>query len=107
LIRCKTVTKTVIRKHGRRRDKASVKTTTCRAKRVTANIKLRGTARALATLRRGRLAYATGTSVSTGRGRMRVLVTELRPLRRGRYTLVLRRRHRHRWIVRRMTIMLA
>jgi hypothetical protein len=50
-----------------------------------------------ATISRGRTVYATGASVSLGRGRFELLLDALRPLKPGRYTLTLRSRHaRHR-----------
>jgi hypothetical protein len=105
LIACKTHTKHV--KLGHNRHRRRTRAIRCTAKRVTGKAKLRGTARAHAMLRRGRVVYATGTSVSTGPGRLQMLVTGRRPLHPGRYTLTLRRRQHHHLVVRRMTITLA
>jgi hypothetical protein len=79
----------------------------CRATRVFGKVKLRGASRSMATISRGRVRYAIGTSVTPRRGRLRILVTELRPLTRGAYALTLRRRHGHRLVVRRMSIALG
>ena len=59
-----------------------------------------------AAISRGDVVYATGVSVRMGRGRTQLLLTDLRPLRAGRYTLTLRDRHGKRWISRRTEILL-
>ena len=51
-----------------------------------------------ATIVRGRTVYATGAILSMGAGRWQLMLRDLRPLRRGRYTLRLRYRAGGRWI---------
>jgi hypothetical protein len=107
LITCRAVTRTVVKRAGRRWQKARVRKIKCRATRVFGKVKLRGASRAHATLHRGRLVYATGASVSAGPGRLRLLVTVLRPLRPGRYGLTLRHRQHRGETIRRVTITLG
>jgi hypothetical protein len=57
-----------------------------------------------ATVSRGRIVYATGTSVQLGEGRRQLLLHDLRPLHRGRYTLALRARRGRGWVTTRLTI---
>jgi hypothetical protein len=57
-----------------------------------------------ATISRGRIVYATGSSVLSGRGRSRLLLSERRRLGSGRYTLTLRGRNAGRWITRRVQV---
>jgi len=53
---------------------------------------------------RAHVVVATGVEVTLGHGRMQLMLTPRRPMRRGRYTLTLRS-HRHGWsITRRETI---
>ena len=53
---------------------------------------------------RANVVVATGVEVTLGHGRMQLMLTSRRPMRRGRYTLTLRS-HRHgRSITRRETI---
>lgn len=59
------------------------------------------------TMSRGRTTYATGTSVTSGHGRRRILLTELRRLTPGRYTLTVRHDRRGRPIVRRIVTTIA
>jgi hypothetical protein len=48
--------------------------------------------------------YGTGVSVSIANGRSELVLTDLRPLQRGRYTLTLQSRHGRRRIIRRTQI---
>jgi hypothetical protein len=57
-----------------------------------------------ATISRGRVVYATGVSVRLGRGAQQLLLSDLRPLRRGRYRLTTRTRRARHWINHRVTI---
>jgi hypothetical protein len=92
LVTCKTVTKTVFRKvHGKRR-KVSVKQQKCSHKLVADSAATLKGPRGHATISRGRVTYAIGTGVSLGGGRSRFVLTDLRPLRPGSYTLTLRKR---------------
>jgi hypothetical protein len=50
-------------------------------------------ARDRATISRGRLVYASGTSVALGAGRRLLLLDKLRPLHHGRYRLALHSHH--------------
>jgi hypothetical protein len=59
-----------------------------------------------AAISRAHVVYATGVGVRIGRGRTRLLLTDLRPLRAGRYTLTLRDRHGKRWISQRREILI-
>jgi hypothetical protein len=48
--------------------------------------------------------FATGPSVSIGARRLQLVLTDVRPLRRGRYALSVRTRRGGRWITRRWQI---
>lgn len=84
LITCRTV---VSRVNGHRR-----KVQKCTGRLVSGTIKFKTAARR-ATVSRGRIVYATGVSIPLGRGMMQLLLADLRPIRRGRYTLTERAGH--------------
>jgi hypothetical protein len=65
-----------------------------------------GTGADRASVSRGGLLYATGVNLATRRGRSRMLLAELRPLRAGRYTLTLRARRGRAWRLTRQTIVI-
>jgi hypothetical protein len=80
---------------------------TCTGKRVRGAVKFTATGAATrARLVRGRLIFATGASVATARGGSELVLTERRPLTRGTYTLILRRRHGGHPITQRLPIIL-
>ena len=84
MITCRTV---VSRVNGHRR-----KVQKCTGRLVSGTIKFKTAARR-ATVSRGRIVYATGVSIPLGRGMMQLLLADLRPIRRGRYTLTERAGH--------------
>ena len=97
LVTCKTVTKK-IKGHTRRVQKCTSRLVSGPAKFTTSGAVDR------ATISRGRIAYATGTSVQLGGGRSELLLHDLRALHRGRYTLTVRSPHGDRRTLRRETI---
>jgi Cep192 domain 4 len=105
LVTCKTITVKVVKKiHGKRRT-VSVKRQSCSAKLVSGPVKFTTSGAVVhATISRGRIVYATGTSSSVGAGRSQLVLTERRPLRPGRYALSLRTRRAGRWITRQVQI---
>jgi hypothetical protein len=107
LVSCKTVSKTVIKKIKGKRRRVHVKVRKCTARLVSGTVKFTTTSAADATISRGHIVYARGTIVALGAGRSHLLLAQLRPLRRGRYTLTARGHHGHRVITRRMTIAIA
>jgi hypothetical protein len=96
LITCKTVIRTVKRKRRKQQK--------CTGRLVSGTIKFTTAASDHATLSRGRVIYARGTSVALGHERSQLLLADLRPLHHGRYTLTLRSRHGQHWSTRRATI---
>jgi Glycine rich protein len=101
LITCRTVTKTVTRNH----HKVHVKQQECTGKLISGMVTLTSTGTSVhASISRGRMIYATGASVLAGQDAQELLLTDRRPLHRGRYTLTLRHRHGRHWINRRMQI---
>lgn len=108
LITCHTVTKTVIKKVGGKRRKVRQTQRKCTGRLVSGTISFTiGGATDRATISRGRTVYARGASVSMGRGRSQLLLSDLRRLRRGRYMLTLTARHGHRLTVARRTITIS
>jgi hypothetical protein len=101
LVICHTVTRTV-KAHGKKRKSKQQK---CTARLVsgTVNFTIRA-ASVHATISRGRVVYAIGASVNVGRGHTRLMLTDLRRLNRGRYTLTLRSRHHRIATTRRLQI---
>ncbi len=105
LVTCKTVTKTVEKTVSGKKHKVREKVQNCTGRRVGGTVKVTvsvGSGRA--TISRGRVVYATGTSLTIGGGRWLLLLTEQQGLERGRYTLTLRSRHNGRSSTRRATI---
>jgi Glycine rich protein len=97
LVTCKTVIKKV---KGHRR-----KVQQCTGRLVSGTVKFRTSGLSdTATLTRGRIVYAAGTSITITNGERQLLLQRLRPLRGGRYTLTLRRHAHPRWSTRRLTI---
>jgi virginiamycin B lyase len=105
LITCKTATTTVTKKINGKRRKVKVKRQKCTGKLVSGKVKfkIRGAA-ARATISRKRTVYATGVRVSRTKRSSQLVVTDLLPLRRGRYTLTLQSRHGRRSMIRRTQI---
>jgi virginiamycin B lyase len=101
VVRCKTVTQTRLGHSGHPRPRLRVKVAKCSGN-VSAAVGSFSSAQA--TIVRGGLVYARGRDAHARRSHLGAVLRELRPLRRGRYTLVLRRRSRHRWIVRRVPL---
>jgi virginiamycin B lyase len=66
----------------------------CTGRLVSGTIKF-ATAVDSATISRGRLIYATGTRITLGGGRWQLLLSDLLPLPRGRYTLTVHSRDHH------------
>jgi hypothetical protein len=65
----------------------------CTAREISGTVRLTGAPRVdRATLSRGRTTYATGVSVDMTRGRSQLVLANLRPLKRGSYTLTVRHR---------------
>ena len=94
LITCKTVTRTVIKKLNGKRRKVRVKRQKCTGTLVSGKVKFTiGAAATHATISRKRTVYATGVRLSNAKRSLQLVVTELRPLRPGRYTLTLQSGH--------------
>jgi hypothetical protein len=101
LVTCKTVTKKV---KGKKR-KLKKKVQRCTGKRVSGTFRFTVTAaRARATISRGGVVYATGTSLPIGDGRSLLVLTEQRALKHGRYTLMVRVHQSRGWSTRRTPI---
>lgn len=96
LIKCRTVVKN---NKGHRR-----KVRECTGRLVSGTVKFTVPGATRAAITRGRLLYANGESIAIGHGRLQLLMTKLRPLTRGRYTLTLRTHNGRRWINRRIAI---
>lgn len=96
LITCKSVTKKV-NGHPRKVQK-------CTGRLVSGPVRFIVGASDRATVTRGRITYATGTSVQVGAGRRQLVLHDLRPLHRGSYMLTLRAHHRQGWVTTRLTI---
>lgn len=105
LVACKSVTVTVAKTVSGRKHKVKERVQRCTGRRLsgTATFTVSATSDH-ATVSRGRVLYATGTSLPIGGGRSLLVVTEQRSLEPGRYTLSLRTRHNGRWATRRATI---
>lgn len=88
LLSCASVSKTVTKKVKGKARKVQVRQQRCSGKLVVGIVDLAtGGGVNRATLARGRVRYATGTDVQLSGGRSQLALTNLRPLRRGRYTL--------------------
>jgi virginiamycin B lyase len=93
LVSCKTVTKTVFRKVRGKTRKLRVKQQKCSRRLVTGAVGATTGAVDRATISRGGVRYATGTGVQLAGGRSQLVLTEIRPVRNGRYTLTLQGPH--------------
>ena len=94
LVLCKTVTTT--RKKGRVRK--------CSTRLVSGVIKFQLGSDDLATVTHRHIVFATGAAVPIGHGRLQLMLTPRRRLRRGRYTLTLHNGHGDRRSLKRTTI---
>lgn len=100
LVTCKPVKKIV---KGRRRTVQK-----CTAKLVSGTVKFTTASRLVhATISRAKAVYATGTSVAAASGGSQLVLADRRPLRRGSYTLTLRRDRHGRVITHRSSISIA
>jgi HYDIN/CFA65/VesB-like, Ig-like domain len=105
LVTCNTATKTVTENVKGKKRKVKQKLQRCAGKLVSSTVKFTVTgASDQATISRGRVVYATGTSLPLGSGRSLLLLTEQRTLEHGGYTLTLRAHHGRRWSTSRATI---
>ena len=105
LITCKTVNQTEIKQLNGKRRKVRVKRQKCTSTLVSGKVKFTiGHAATRATISRKRTVYATGVRLSNAKRSSQLVVTELRPLRPGRYTLTLQSRHGRRSMIRRTQI---
>jgi hypothetical protein len=104
LVTCTTHTKAV-KKHGKT-HRVTVHDCTTRLITGTATFKATGGG-IKASISRGETVYATGVSVPAGRGRSELLLTDVRALARGRYTLTLTVRHGRRSTIRHVQIRIA
>jgi hypothetical protein len=104
LLTCEPIVETVVPRKGRG---AAVGRETCTGKLVRGTVKFTATGSSTrATIVRGRRVFATGVTVPKARGDSLLVLTDGRALKRGTYTLILRRRQGHRWITRRVPIFL-
>jgi hypothetical protein len=79
----------------------------CSADRVDGELELpTARDRPRATIARGGVVYATGTSIPTARGGSELLLTIRRALKPGAYTLILRHWRGGRWVTRRLPILI-
>jgi hypothetical protein len=92
LVTCTTVTE----KHH--------KVQKCSTRLVSGTVKFTASAELAASISRGRLVYATGKAIATGARRWKLMLTDNRRLRAGRYTLTLRGRQRGHVVTHRMPI---
>ena len=105
LVTCKAVTRTVAKMVGGKKHEARQRVQECTGRRVGVAVEVTvGVPSGRATISRGRVVYARGTSLTLGGGRWLLLLTENRGLEPGHYTLTLRSRHNDRWSTRRATI---
>ena len=105
LVTCNTATKTVTENVKGKKRKVKQKLQKCAGKLVSSTVKFTVTGGSdQATISRGRVVYATGTSLPLGGGRSLLLLTEQRALEHGGYTLTLRAYHSRRWSTSRATI---
>ena len=103
LVTCTTVTSTVIKRVGHKRIKELVRRQKCTARLVSGTVRFTTTLDQ-ARLSRGRVVYATGSSVGTAAGRTQLLLQALRRLHPGLYTLTLRSRRGRSWTTRRLQV---
>lgn len=79
---------------------------TCTGKLVRGALRFRAAGTTRAELVRARVVFATGAEAPTGHRGFELLLTDRRPLKRGGYTLILRRRRGRRLIGQRLPIIL-
>lgn len=104
LVTCKVVAR-IVRRHGRR---VQINHQQCMTRLVSGTVTFtRAAAADRTTISRGRLVYATGASVALGRGWSQLLLNRLRPMRRGRYALMIRTPDGRHWRIRRLAIMIG
>lgn len=107
-VTCTTVTKRIKRAGREKTRRVKVITHVCRTKVLSGTVTLPSTATGeRASISRGRLVYASGIGVSIGTGRWQLTLTDVHPLRPGRYTLTLVRRRGHRTITTRLRVTIA
>jgi hypothetical protein len=100
LVSCKAVTQTV---NGQVREVQK-----CKAKLVSGTVKFTATQTVVrAIISRGGVVYATGERAQGAGGAGLFVLRQRRRLAAGRYTLTLRTRRKHGWVVRRMAITIA
>ena len=105
LVTCKNAAKTVTKKVNGKKRKVKKKVQTCTGKLVYGTVDFTVTAASdRATISRGRVVYATGTTLPIGDGRSLLLLTEQRALEHGRYTLTVRVHQSRGWSTRRAPI---
>jgi hypothetical protein len=108
LVKCAIVTKTVTRTIGHTHRRVRIRREKCTAKLVSGAVKFTTTGAAdRASITRGRVLYATGSGVATSSGHWQLVLVDVRPLGRGRYTLTLRSSHERRNVTRRIEIMIG
>jgi len=81
-------------------------TETCTARLARGPLRFGGAATVRAEVVRARVVFAVGAEAPTSNGGLELLLTDRRPLKRGGYTLILRRRRGRRWIGQRLPIIL-
>jgi hypothetical protein len=99
LLTCQLVTKKV-KLHKRRVQR-------CTGRLLSATVRITPAAAGVrAAITRGQREFAIGASVAMRGGRSELVLEDLRPLHRGRYTLTLRRRHGRRTVITRQQIVI-
>jgi hypothetical protein len=97
LLTCKPVVAATV---GNVRRGAPRTPETCTGKLVRGAVKFTATGSSTrATIVRGHVVFASGASVPTGHGGFELVLTVRRALKRGGYTLILRYRQHHRWVI--------
>jgi len=108
VVTCKAATKTVAKVTRGRKRTVKEKVQKCAGRLVPGTVKVTVSAvTARATISRGRVVQATGTSLAIGNGRFLLLLTERRALEPGRYTLTMRSGHNGRSSTLRATIAIS
>jgi hypothetical protein len=100
LISCRTITKKIKGKHRKEQR--------CTGKLISGTVKFTTTgSQARVSVSRGHKVYATGESVPDGTGGSILVLTDIRPLHPGRYTLTLRSGHGRKNVTRRHEILIS
>jgi hypothetical protein len=108
LVTCKAATKNVAKVINGRKRTVKEKVQKCAGRLVSGTVKVIVTpTTARATISRGRVVRATGTSLAIGDGRFLLLLSDRRALEPGRYTLTMRSRHSGRSSTLRATIAIS